>query len=326
MVRILSVCLVSATVLCSASGTAHAQPKTEDATSAAALENARDLYRRGVAKFSEGLNEDAYALFTASWALHPHYTTAGNLASCEMKLGKYRDAAAHLALALREQPADFAGRQSYEAAYAEARSHVGALQLEAKAGEEVFVDEVSVGRAPFADPVFVEPGAHTLRAAITRSVSVQAGEEIRVRLGEAAEAVKAPPAGPGDVKTPGLSPVIPIGIGLTALGLGTGIVLAALSTGHGSAADDAAAQLRSAHGACASLQPTGLCKDIQDDLAARDGLATGGAIAFIAGGAVGVGTLIYTLTQKKSSAVAPSVSLSPVVTPMGGSLTVMGRF
>ena len=45
----------------------------------------------------------AHAAFLEAWKLNEHYQIAANLGSMEIKLGRFRDAAEHLAIYLRKK-------------------------------------------------------------------------------------------------------------------------------------------------------------------------------------------------------------------------------
>src|SRR6185437_10486880 len=101
---IFATCL--AVSVCATAG-AVAQPSTPPPAgpkSDARTDQARELHIKGVALYEQGQFDKAEAAFLAAWALKKHYQIASNLGACEMKLGRFRDAAEHLAFFLREQP------------------------------------------------------------------------------------------------------------------------------------------------------------------------------------------------------------------------------
>jgi hypothetical protein len=126
----------------------------------------RDLYETGMSAAAKERWGEAHAAWLAAWGLKRHYQIAGSLGTAEAKLGRYRDAAEHLASFMREAPATkVKERQSVQELLAEVRKHVGALGIKVEpAGAEVFVDGVRVGKAPLADEVFVDAGARVIEA------------------------------------------------------------------------------------------------------------------------------------------------------------------
>src|ERR1700687_6037278 len=78
-----------------------AQPKSPAPlpTAVAAAARARALHVEGARLFELGKYDQAYVAFLAAWALKKHPQIAANLGDCEVKIGKYRDAAEHFAFA-----------------------------------------------------------------------------------------------------------------------------------------------------------------------------------------------------------------------------------
>jgi hypothetical protein len=172
---------------------AQAQPVPQASTSSTAIDDkARELFRDGVKAAEKAQWAKAHAAFLAAWSLKQHYQIAGNLGTAEAKLGKWRDAAEHLSLYLREAPKEkVAERKSAEELLAQARAKVGALTVRVEpAGAEVVVDGKVVGKAPLAGEVFVEPGARVIEAklagfeAAKKDVTAGAGaaQDVEIRL------------------------------------------------------------------------------------------------------------------------------------------------
>ncbi|HZF49115.1 MAG TPA: PEGA domain-containing protein [Polyangiaceae bacterium] len=175
---------------------AQAQPiqqiQQAPSTSTALDDKARELFLEGVKASEKSQWAKAHAAFLAAWSLKEHYQIAGNLGIAEAKLGKWRDAATHLSLYLRQAPKEkVAERRSAEELLAQARAKVGAILVRVEpAGAEVFVDGKAVGKAPLAGEVFVEPGARVIEAklagyeAAKKDVSAGAGsaQEVELRL------------------------------------------------------------------------------------------------------------------------------------------------
>jgi hypothetical protein len=154
---ILSWCILAGVL--AASGRASADDAMAD--------TARELFMKGARAAEQQKWDQCRAALLAALAVKPHPQVAGNLGGCELKLKLYRDAAEHLAYSLRELKPDAPPerRVNGEAALREAQAKVEAIRLSVNvSGAEVRVDGRVVGRAPFLDPVFVEPGAHTIEA------------------------------------------------------------------------------------------------------------------------------------------------------------------
>jgi hypothetical protein len=144
---------------------AQAQPRGPSAAAAPV----KRLHEDGLQAAKQRRWEQAYSLLTRAWEQERLWQVAEGLGRTEVELGKYRDAAEHLTIFLRETR-DIATVSAEERAEAErllslARAQVVALSILVEpAGADVFVDGVLVGKAPLADPVFVVPGRRSVEA------------------------------------------------------------------------------------------------------------------------------------------------------------------
>lgn len=122
---------------------------------------ATDLFKRGKAAFAKGDLAEAEQLFEQALALRKSSDIAANLAQSQLEQQKYKRAAEHFAWALANllPSATDAQRKAVETGLARSRAEVGVLRLEIKPeGADVMVAEESVGKAPIAGGVFVNPG------------------------------------------------------------------------------------------------------------------------------------------------------------------------
>ncbi|WP_437312428.1 hypothetical protein [Sorangium sp. So ce385] len=165
------------------------------------------LYDEGVKAAKAGKWEKARQLILESFQLEPNAEKAANLGKVELRAGKLREAAEHLAFFLREaqqiRPRD---RADAEGMLAEAKAKIGTVTVQVEAGAEVLVDGHPVGTAPLGRPVFVEPGSRRFEARkpgttpASQELQVQAGSAPEVQLtlaasaGPAIQAVEAPAA------------------------------------------------------------------------------------------------------------------------------------
>jgi hypothetical protein len=104
-------------------------------------------------------------LFLESLALKPSFDTMGNLGAVELAQKRYRDCAEHLTQSLRHYPptGSESSKKRTQDKLAECRRKVGAVRVALRPdGASATLDGNLVGSAPFVDPFFVEPGAHTL--------------------------------------------------------------------------------------------------------------------------------------------------------------------
>jgi hypothetical protein len=325
------------------------QPSTapHEAETVAMTQQARKLFREGVDAFAQSRWADARAAFLAALSLNPHYTIRGNLGAAELKLGRHRDAAEHLARYVREMAKDATStaeeRARGEAAYAEARAKVGTLVVRTKVdGARVFVDGTLRGLTPLADPLFVEPGAHTISVEHedyeTKKMTVQLvaggqienGVELRQRSAGAPppkrpETSVAPPArhpeeGAGGPRTA----VIAGGAVATGVAATTGTVLAVMAASKWSAGSDQRDELTRRGGvyACAAGQQAVSCRDAVERYDDASALWNAAIWTWIGAGTVGLGTAAYAWLAKEPAQPTERVKVSPMFAVHGGGLVV----
>jgi tetratricopeptide (TPR) repeat protein len=335
---IFATCLAAS--LCVTAG-AVAQPSKPSASGPegiARTDQARELYLKGVALYEQAQFEKAEAAFLAAWALKKHYQIASNLGACEMKLGRYRDAAEHLAFFLREQPptASRDDRKRTQALFDEARAKVGAVVLTVSVpGAVVSVDGREIGAAPFPAEVYVAPGTRTFVAShgsykdAQQVVQATAGgtQTVTLTLEALTGAAPQPPGGqippaPGGARMP----VIITGAVLGGAGVILGAVFAGLSNAR---ASDAAAKhdaiLKMGPTAACGPMPSTDCQAFESAGRARVAFANASAWSFIAGSAVGAATVIYALAAPRA-AKASGARVAPTLAAGGGGVVVQGEW
>lgn len=303
------------------------------------------IYITGVRAAKVGQWQEAYEAYRSAWSLKQHFQIAANLGRAELKLGKHRDAAEHLAFFLREaQGVSESERAMAQQMLGEAKAKVATLEVVVVRREraEVLVDGVPVGTAPLGHEVYVEPGVRSIEARLQGeapakvSVELAAGASRRVELGleEPAAAVARPtqtslraPSPPrpvpaqGHPGSGGSKALVIGGVAATAVAAGLGVGLAVASQSK-------ATELH-------RLVPTecedptrceGLDLDRYNRLAhTADMLANGSFWGFVAAGALGVGTLGIVLLkpdQKTHGSVDAGVSVA--AGPAG--ITIMKRW
>lgn len=310
---------------------------------------AAELYRQGAAALKAGRHEEAYDKFQQAWQLKKHFQLAANLGAVELRLGKHRDAAEHLAYFMREAPDAFQEeRQQLEQMLTEARQHVGALKVQVEPGAEVFVDGRSVGTAPLERELFLEPGRRVVearRAGFERAqadVEASAGTSLMVRIAlkRAAPVTKGPdvrgPVGGARAGDQGLEPtsvnwpaIAAGGVALAGIGVGVGFTLAA--NARDQEADnllrEAADRTPRGQSVCDESRLTGRCSRLNGLLEEETRFARGAMAGYVVGGvaaAVAAGLVIWqpqhTGGPGRTAKVAPSLSLD------GGGLLVDGTF
>jgi hypothetical protein len=323
---------------------AHAQPTEEDI--AVLREEARELYRKGMARFQSGHYAQARASFLAAWSLEPHWSIALALGDCFLKMGRYRDAAEHLDFALRGMPPTHASRPPAEKAMAEVRTHVAALTIDAeREGVAILVDDVRIGISPLAGPVFVEPGRRKVEArspghdTVTISVDAVAGSTHPVRFpSETPVSVVPPREEPQPVRQDPPSNakyvVLGTGLGLSAVAAGFGV---AYLKKKSAASDD----ISSLQGKIdRDLGPDGclgsssaLCSDLQSRFDDESAARTRATVAWAAFGVLLVATPVTYFAWPEDDHAAREQgkrqggqwTLAPVLTPDAAMISWQGR-
>ncbi|KYF82049.1 hypothetical protein BE11_38615 [Sorangium cellulosum] len=315
----------------------------------AGSEKARKLYLEGVALAEKSRWADAHASFVAAWALHEHYTILGGIGTCELMLKRYRDAAEHLAAYVREIDKDATATPQDRAAaaetYAKARAQVGAVIVSTSVpGAEVMVDGSVVGKTPLLDPVFVDPGRHTIAvrhdgfAPEEAAVEVAAGSEVRRAFELERPAPSAPPpprpAPPPpryEAKGPSVG-VIVAGGSVAAAGVAAGVVFTLVANGKASDAGrqrEAFQSMGNGTGYCfapASGSPTQQCDKLSSVVDDQYLFRSVALWSFIVGGAAALGTFGYWLASPSSAPDEQHVRVVPLVTPGGGGIAAGGVF
>ncbi|HTA93509.1 MAG TPA: PEGA domain-containing protein [Polyangiaceae bacterium] len=320
--------------------TANAQVSDDDNT------RARALFRKGVAAFGEGKNEEADKALTEAWTLRQTYDVAAALAQAEIALGHYRDAAEHLDFCLNHfAPVESEQTlQQIRTAFADVKTHVAALKIAVdRDGAEVQVDGRSVGRTPLQTAAFVDAGAHTIAVNlngdnVTRSVQTESGREypVALKLGATTTALPtehpAPPGGSGANDSGGegrsLVPVV-VGGALFVVGVGTAIGFALAS----SSKSDAASSLRDRVGRSGCADGTasaGDCTALQDALSAKDRDRNWSTAGIVLAGVAVVATPTYWFLWPHSSPTRESrsrgVGFRASANPAGANVWISGQF
>lgn len=324
----------------------------------------RKLFAEGNALYDKKLWDKALEKYEAAWKLRRGYDLAANLGDVELKSGKPRDAAEHLAYALREFPAGGkpALRDAVTKLSEEARRQVGTLRIAvSRPGAEVLVDGRVIGYAPLAEEVFVEPGArviearlegyaaaretitagkgaqHEVKLTLVREAGVDAAAQVApVPPEEGAASVKDTPMAPARSAELSASAAVPsdgrrwilVGVGGAAAAalVGVGAVFTAVAAGKASDADAQQATLaRGGAGACGGAGAPATCGELQSLNDASDTFQGLGMAAFVGAGVVGAATAVYALWPRRQAA-AQAVRVVPVGGIGGGGVVIGGRF
>jgi tetratricopeptide (TPR) repeat protein len=309
------------------------QPAAAPSTTVAATDRARALHIEGAKLYDEGKYDQAYVAFVAAWALKKHPQIAGNLADCEMKLAKYRDAAEHYRFIAQNAAGDAKpeDRHRAEERLKEVQQKIAAVTIAVDiTGASLLLDDVAIGTSPLPEAVFVDAGRHTFEArregyvSAKQAIDAAVGTSPRVRLVLKPAASSAPPPVPevADGTRPWL---IGGGIAVSAVALTAGVVLTVVSGKKGSDAEAKFSDLVKQRGPSAcSLGDESGCADLHDLLSAKQTLGSAGAWSFVGAGVAGAATLGYALLSSKKT--STGLVVTPVVTAKQGGLVVLGTF
>ena len=205
---VLLMCAIGATMT---PGEASAQPAAAPAETQVNAD-ARQLFTDGQTATKMLQWDRARTFFQGAWRIQQHWKIAASLGRAELKVGRMRDAAEHLAFALREVPAGALSPEDLKPVQemlAQARVKVGAVKVTgAPDGAEVSLDGVVMGKAPIKGELFLEPGAHRVegkrdgyvdgKGEVTAEAGKEAGVDLRMVKVPEVKAV-GPVAGAGTV-------------------------------------------------------------------------------------------------------------------------------
>ena len=315
----------------------RAQPAPAAATKSegdALTRKARQLYAEGVKAYQQAKWEEARASFLAAWALAKHYTIAGNLADCEMRLGLYRDAAEHLAYYVREVVNDDTSttdeRKAARRNYDEARGKVASLTVRVNLpAAELYLDEKLIGKSPLPDPLFLDTGSHVLEArsegyrSVKAVVDAKPGMSREIPL-ELKRADMGPPVLP---RSAGLSPVWVVVSGALAVGgLGAGIGFTAAANGKHSDAQTLGAKLpgRSVCMGTPAAAFTSDCSTLKATLSQQSTMSSAALVTFAAGGAFALVTVGLGVWGLKAPATKVGLHVAPIVGSREGGIVLGG--
>lgn len=328
-----SLAAVTLAVVLATSAAVGAEPKS-------ASDPVAELFQRARALHEAGRYAEARELYLEAWRLRPSADLAANLGTAEGALGLHRDAAEHLAYALRFLPASTSAeaRQHIQAAYHRVSTQVGVLRFAfAPSTADIELD----GARPFLvdGAAYVTPGQHLVLARVLgydelrQTVIVAAGQTIRVvgTLSPRAApppVLVAPPESPHPAPRPSLVPAI-VGAGVAVVGLAAGTVLRLHADSRRDDGRRAAASVPDGFG-CNLPQYASACAELHDANADAVRSKDWGIASWAVGGvgvAFAAGYLIWReLAPPRSS--ATSVTVSPLVSAdsAGAALSWSGRF
>ena len=332
-----------------ASAPASAQPAGQPPAQGSAAQ-AEEHFQKGKALSKAGKVPEAYQSYLKAWELKKTYDIAGNLGSSELKLGKYRDAAVHLAYSLRNLPdtAALEQRQRVQQLLDEAKTQIGTITVIVSIdGATVTLNGVSLGLSPIADDQYVDPGATVTVEAkrdgyktVSQSVTATKGGKYETKLILLPDAggtpvITPPPPPPEKVEREGQNKIpIIVGAAGAVIGIGLGAVFTVIANGAASDADDGTPPGDSS--ACLDPAIATQCSELQSSLKKSDTFSNLAMGSFIAGGVLAIGTVAYVLfaprgmlttsTTTTGASGPVTVSATPVMGADGGGLFLKGTW
>jgi hypothetical protein len=321
-------------------------PASEDAAS-----RADALFKAANDDLAKQKWAEAEAKLLAAFALNRSYDIAANLGNTQYRLGKYRDAAEHLAFAVRSWPVIGKREQREFSAkrLAEARKFVASVTIRVSSpGAKVLIDGREVGLTPLDGEVFVEPGTHAIEAKLAGYAeakqtieAVKGGaQEMSLMLTPVAQAASAsdseqvaPPVksvtaettqgNTRDAPSSGVRPLVIGGLVTAGVLVVAGAAFAGASNAHASDAEEqrTAALQRGVPYPCRNPEYAQTCAEYTDTLTAQRTFANLSVTSFALGGVMGAATAIYALVVPAPKA-GGHVRAVPVATTVGGGLMI----
>ncbi len=284
-----------------------------------------DLFVAGNDAYKAQHFDEAYDKLSRAWKARQTFDIAANLALVEKQLGKKRDAAEHVAYALRVFPitGQDAARDRLKARLAELEPDVGRVTIQVPPNTIIQVDGVVIGTSPLPGTIYVEPGTRVIvgehptlgKARVEAACAL--GKEVTVML-----ELKPSPNGNPVVPVAHHRSVVPA-IVAYAVGVAGGAAGGALLAVHGGQVGDAEDLGKTSK--CARSNPKGTCPTVDQAVSKANTTGNAGVGMLVVGGvglAAGTGLLIWALTGGDASPKPSNATFVPMVSPQfaGGEL------
>lgn len=317
---------------------------------AAMNEKAQALFKEGNTHFKAAQYAKAQAAYTAAWSLdvrNPKIVT--NLGTTELELKLYRDAAEHLAIAVRLTDPNDPKRQRTQSNLAEARAKVGTLNLSIEHGGQeldgVEIVDMETGKSyktPLLDPIFVDPKKVSFRIRREGYESQEKVFELKPGEEQTAEIILERPAGyvggPAATTTAAAGPAaaprskLPgfIGLGVGGAALVAGGVLVGLAVGVPGQIESEVPKETDGTWKCKRdpmPKEDAVCADLRAKADSGSTMGNVGVGLLIGGGVVAAASAVYLLLPSgKGAAGGKTGKVVPVVGQTGGGLIWTGSF
>jgi len=282
------------------------------------------LYQEGVAAAKAERYDEASRKLKRSFELKPSLDTAANLSFVESILGRKRDAAEHLAYAIRVHPStgptEKLKRMQKDLEALE--KDVGRVTIQCPQGTVVTLNGGAVGIAPITMQ-YVDPGSVTISGKNdalgdgTVTIQATAGQTavVNLELHRGKNGTDPPPS------ERAIWPAIVLG-GVGAAGLGVGIAGLVVSVQKASDAEDLAQQVNTGGGCEAVPQ---LCADGEAAQTDKNTFLGVGIAGIVAGTAASIGMVIYLAIPSDEPTPTTALRFTPMFGPTSG-ISLQGTF
>ncbi len=171
-------------------------------TPALGQKKAKDLFDEGIVAIEAGKFEEALSALQEAYEISPHWAVLPHIGNCYANLNRPIEAISTFEKYLETGGTNISDEEQEIARemIRKEKKKVGVLVLEVgKSGVEAKVDGESIGTSPF-EKTLLMPGRHEVTVRfneqniVTRSVTLQTGEELLLRVKEEEPEATAPPS------------------------------------------------------------------------------------------------------------------------------------
>lgn len=308
----------------------HAAEKQHRAGASGAKSNdaqAAELRAEGEELAGAGDCDGAIGPLRSAWALRESAKTAVLLGECEVRLGRFPEAAHHLSRALELLPVG-AERTRVESMLQDASSRVARLDIVVNEPGAIVIVGKLVVESPVKD-LFVEPG--DVLVSVKKSGFREQQQTVRTTAGKTArlEFKLVTNRGQTDLEpsdeSPAAGAMLPAyvggGLALVVLGIGGGLRVAGKSSG---ADADMLLDKLEGQAPCSATPPPDDCATIKNLRIDHDRYVNASTGLFVAGGVLLGGAMIYGIVMTRQ--LKKDVAILPIVSPTHNGLFIEGRF
>lgn len=335
-----SISLVSALTTLTVPNTCWADPASDRTLSQ------QVRYREAHAAFKAGKWLDAQRLLLDLWKEKQTFDVAVTLVQVEYQLAHYAAAARYLSFALDNvPPTEKPGTaRDFKQQLDELRTRVGTVNVRVDAdGADVSLDDEPLGKSPLAQPIFVDPGNHRLKASLAERTADQelkvvgggsysvnlavAPKPTAIQSGLPAQRVKPNPERPSSWWTTERAALLGVGGGLTVLAASVGIIYKVDAGNKQDDVDKLKAQARAELGGnCPAGSDVATCRSLESAANDRNSSNKISNVTLAISGVLLIGTATAVFLWPEEKPGATGATVSPVAGPGFAGVSVKGAF